>query len=290
MRQPAPAPTSHPIRTDERSGILHPRNVERFAATWLDPHPSVADAVDRYWHVTWELPAGERIDQRIIDHPAVTLTIESGDVPAPLVVTGVQGGAWRRRITGSGSVFAIRLRPAGLAVVSDLPVRQLADATTPVIPALDARLHRLLATIEPAADASARASAADAAIGALLEERPLDAEQELANAVLVELADRVRRRTGTTLAARFGVSDRAVQRALARTVGHGPKWVARRVRLQEVARVLSTDASAELADLAVRLGYADQSHLSNDFRGVVGLTPGAYQRSVRAAAGTGSPP
>ena len=118
----------------------------------------------------------------------------------------------------------------------------------------------------------------------------MDAEQELANAVLVELADRVRRRTGTTLAARFGVSDRAVQRALARTVGHGPKWVARRVRLQEVARVLSTDASAELADLAVRLGYADQSHLSNDFRGVVGLTPGAYQRSVRAAAGTGSPP
>ena len=111
--------------------MLHPRNVERFAATWLDPHPSVADVVDRYWHVAWNLPTGERIDQRIIDHPAVTLTIESGDVPAPLVVTGVQRGAWRRRITGSGSVFAIRLRPAGLEVVSDLAVRDLADATTP---------------------------------------------------------------------------------------------------------------------------------------------------------------
>ena len=263
--------------------MLHPHNVERFAATWLDPHPSVAAVVDRYWHVTWNLPFGEHIDQRIIDHPAVTLTIESGDVPAPLVVTGVQAGAWRRRITGRGSVFAIRLRPAGLAVVSDLAVGDLADATTPVTPALDPRLHRLLATIEPATDASAQASAADTAIAALVEARPLDAEQELANAVLVELADRVRRRTGTTLAARFGVTDRTVQRALARTVGHGPKWVARRVRLQEVARVLSTDASAELADLAVRLGYADQSHLSNDFRGVVGLTPGAYQRSVRRA-------
>lgn len=265
--------------------MLYPRNVERFAATWLDPHSSVADVVDRYWHVAWNLPAGEHIDQRIIDHPAVTLTIESGDVPAPLVVTGVQGGAWRRRITGWGSVFAIRLRPAGLAVVSDLAVSDLADATTPVTPALDPRLHRLLETIQLSTDTSARARAADTAIAALLEERPLDAEQKLANAVLVELADRVRRRTGTTLAARFGVSDRAVQRALARTVGHGPKWVARRVRLQEVARVLSTDASAELADLAVRLGYADQSHLSNDFRSVVGLTPGAYQRSLRAAYG-----
>ncbi|MGW4929686.1 helix-turn-helix domain-containing protein [Agromyces sp. NPDC004153] len=264
--------------------MLHPRNAERFAATWLDPHPSVADVVDTYWHVTWALPPGERIDQRIIDQPAVTLTLESGDVPAPLVITGVQRGAWRRRITGSGSVFAIRLRPAGLGVVSDLEVRELADATTPVTRALDARVHRLLTTIEPATDATARALAADAAIGALLQGRPLDAEQELANAVLVELVARVRRRTGTTLAARFGVSDRAVQRALARTIGHGPKWVARRVRLQEVARVLSTDAAVELADLAVRLGYADQAHLGNDFRSVVGLTPGAYQRSVRDAA------
>lgn len=137
--------------------MLHPRNAERFAAAWLDPHPSVAGVVDRYWHVSWNLPAGEHIDQRIIDHPAVTLTIESGDVPAPLVVTGVQRGAWRRRITGSGSVFAIRLRPAGLAVVSDLAVRELADATTPVTPALDARLHRLLTTIEPGSDAAERA-------------------------------------------------------------------------------------------------------------------------------------
>ncbi|GAA1830136.1 AraC family transcriptional regulator [Agromyces salentinus] len=283
----APA-TRYPIRPDERSGMLHPRNVERFAAAWIDPHPSVAAVVDRYWHVTWNLPEGEHIDQRIIDHPAVTLTIEAGDVPAPLLVTGVQRGAWRRRITGSGSVFAIRLRPAGLEVVSDLAVRSVADAATPVIPTLDARVHRLLATVEPEADAAARAAAADDAIATLLVERPLDAEQELANAVLVELAERVHERTGTTLGAGLGASDRAVQRALARTVGHGPKWVTRRVRLQEVARVLSTDASVQIADLAARLGYADQAHLGNDFRGVVGLTPGAYQRSVRTAmAGVG---
>ena len=244
--------------------------------------------VDRYWHVTWDLPSGERIDQRIIDHPAVTLTIESGEVPAPLVVTGVQGRAWRRRIAGSGSAFAIRPRPAGLAVVSDLAVRELADATTPVTPTLDARLYRLLTTIEPATDASARASAADAAIAALLEERPLDAELELANEVLVVLADRVRRRTGTTLAARFGVSDRAVQRALA-VPSAMPEWVARRVRLQEVARVLSTDASAELADLAVRLGYADQSHLSDDSRR--GRADPRRVPALRAAAaGAGSVP
>jgi hypothetical protein len=59
-------------------------------------------------------PSVSAIDQRIIDLPAVTVTIEDGDVPAPLVVTGLHGQAWKRRITGTGEVFAIRLRPAGL--------------------------------------------------------------------------------------------------------------------------------------------------------------------------------
>ena len=284
MPQTAPAPTGHPIRPDERSGMLHPRNAERFAATWLDPHPSVADVVDRDWHVTWSLPAGERIDQRIIDHPAVTLTIESGDVPAPLVVTGVQRGAWRRGITGSGSVFAIRLRPAGspssatsTCASSRMPRRRSRRRSTPGCTVCSRRSNRQRmprrGRLRPT-PRSAPCCTNDRSIR----------NWSWRTRCSVELADRVRRRTGTTLAARFGVSDRAVQRALARTVGHGPKWVARRVRLQEVARVLSTDASVELADLAVRLGYTDQSHLSNDFRGVVGLTPGAYQRSVREAA------
>ena len=32
------------------------------------------------------------------------------------------------------------------------------------------------------------------------------------------------------------------------------------------------------------LGYADQAHLLNDFRGAVGVTPGAYLRSLQALA------
>ena len=88
--------------------MLAPDNLSRYHAHWVTPDPAVADVVDQYWHVSWNL--GDRsIDQRIIDAPAVTLTVEEGDVPAPLVITGVQARAWRRTIHGHGRVFAIRL-------------------------------------------------------------------------------------------------------------------------------------------------------------------------------------
>ncbi|GAB3688243.1 hypothetical protein GCM10028793_03440 [Nocardiopsis oceani] len=154
-----------PIRPDERSGMLQPRNLERYRATWFDPAPDVRVAVDRYWCVRWNLAPGEALAQRVIDLPAVTLTVEEGDVPGPLVVTGVHRKAWRRRITGSGSVFAVRLRPAGLALLGDLRPGRVADATVVLTPELDPRLHSLMAGVAAGDTPEARARLADGMIG-----------------------------------------------------------------------------------------------------------------------------
>ncbi len=88
-------------------------------------------------------------------------------------------------------------------------------------------------------------------------------------------------RTGPSLAARLGCSERTLQRALRDTLGQGPKWVTRWVRLQEATRLLSLQPAPPLAAVAHELGYADQAHLTNDFRDAVGLTPGAYLASLR---------
>lgn len=271
-----------PIRPEERTGVLHPANLERYAACWIDPSPAVATVVDRYWYVRWALSAGESIDQRIVTLPTVTLSIEAGDVPAPLVVTGAQRGAWERRISGRGEVFAVRLRPAGLAVLGDLDAGSIVDATVPVTPESDASLHELLTKVAEEEGVDRRAAAADRAIAARLSRHPISADGMLANAVLDELTVRLRTRAGRGLAEHLGVTERAVQRALQRTIGFGPKLVSRLVRLQEVARVLSTVDAPDLAALAAELGYADQAHLHRDFREIAGVTPGAYARSVSA--------
>lgn len=279
-----------PIAASERSGVLYPERLARYKAGWIDPDPGVAAVVDRYWHVSWALDPGERLDQPIIDLPAVTVTVEEGDVPGPLVVTGVHAKAWQRTIHGSGRVFAIRLRPAGLAVLSSLAPAQVADATVPLTQRLDARLHELMQRIAAHTDPPERARAADEAIRRTLAEHAPSPAGLLANEVLDELRERIHHRTGSTLAERLARSERTIQRACIETLGHGPKWLSRRIRLQEVALALVARPTDELAVIAADLGYTDQSHLTRDFRTATGITPDAYRRTasnLASSAGAG---
>ncbi|WP_419722163.1 DUF6597 domain-containing transcriptional factor [Rhodococcus qingshengii] len=107
--------------------MLYPTNLSRYDARWIDPSPEIADVVDPYWTVRWGLQDGETIDQAIVDLPAINLTLESGDVPADLVIAGLHECAWYRSIGGTGDAFTIRLRLAGLAVLSSLRNAGLAD-------------------------------------------------------------------------------------------------------------------------------------------------------------------
>jgi AraC-like DNA-binding protein len=59
-------------------------------------------------------------------------------------------------------------------------------------------------------------------------------------------------------------------------VGVPVKWVLCRYRLQHAALEIEIDSSVDVADLAVRLGWYDQAHFINDFRSMLGCTPGEY--------------
>jgi AraC-like DNA-binding protein len=63
-------------------------------------------------------------------------------------------------------------------------------------------------------------------------------------------------------------------------VGAPPKWLIRRVRLQEAALRIERGDGPSLAGLAAELGYADQAHLARDFKRAVGKSPGEFAKSV----------
>jgi AraC-like DNA-binding protein len=268
---------SRPLDPGERTGVLEPGNLRRYATRRWEPSEGIRSLVENFWQVTWALSDGVAVEQRILATPLVNLTVETGTPAGPLVATGVYRTAWVRTIDGSGSAFGIRLQPAGLGLLSALGPDDLADATVPVTARLDAGLYEFLAAVAAAPD---RVAAATDLLERTLHASPLPDTGLLANAAVAAIRSQALPLSGAELAMRLGVTERTVQRALRATVGRGPAWIGRWTRLQEVAAALAARPRPDMAALAARFGYADQSHLINDFRTAVGVTPGEYARSV----------
>jgi AraC-like DNA-binding protein len=55
--------------------------------------------------------------------------------------------------------------------------------------------------------------------------------------------------------------------------------VLRRYRLLEAAESVREGKPVSWAEIAADLGYADQAHLTRDFRAAIGQTPAAYAES-----------
>ncbi|WP_442857005.1 helix-turn-helix domain-containing protein [Arthrobacter sp. YN] len=79
---------------------------------------------------------------------------------------------------------------------------------------------------------------------------------------------------------RLYVSPRKLQRLARKYIGLSPAALIRRRRLQDAAERTRSDPTADLAAIAVELGYADHAHLTNDFQKYLGFTPSTYRRSA----------
>jgi AraC-like DNA-binding protein len=73
-----------------------------------------------------------------------------------------------------------------------------------------------------------------------------------------------------------GMSARAFERSFQREYGLPPQQYLKRLRIQTACRLL-VDTRESIAAIAQRCGFADQSHLTREFRRVTGSTPGAYR-------------
>lgn len=243
--------------------------------------PSAAAAVwvENFWSVTWDLRGAEPFDSTVITFPAVHLTHEWGTdgvrhgqrLPATLV-HGVVERVFTTTLTGTGSVVGVRFRPGGFAA----RFGRDAGALTGRVLAVD---DELLGSLTSLADDIARAAAAmDDVIG---NHTAVDTTYR----DLLTLLDRVRadqqlHRVEQVMAL-SPWSERTTQRVFRRYVGVPVKWVLCRYRLQHAALQIETVPDLDFADLAVRLGWYDQAHFINDFRAMLGCTPGEYATKHR---------
>lgn len=234
--------------------------------------------IRRYWIPVWDVPQGRAAEQKVLQYPvclAVTTAAYSRFV-------GPNPGLSRTLLEGRSWAFGTMFAPAAGAALLGRPVRELTGTwceleMVPALAGLRDEVHALMVMAPEDPDVHARCCA-------LVEQRVSDLgepgeEDLLVNALVEEIEEDLELLTVTQLCARFGLGERALQRLTARRLGLSPAWLIRRRRLHEAAGGLRGPEA--LADLAARLGYADQAHFARDFRTSTGLTPGEFARRWR---------
>src|SRR5215218_9519809 len=255
-------------------GVLGLRAGRRsFEVSRTRPGQGLAELVEHYWTVRWDLRGREPHTQHTLPHPSVHLVAErdrSG-------VMGVLTDRFSRRLEGQGRAFGIRFRPAGFHPFLGAPVAGLTDRRVAVAEVFGPAGDRLVAELL-AADGEARLVAVAEAF--LLGRPPApDPNVPLVNRVVDQImADRDVTRVAD-VTDRTGMGTRRLQRLFATYVGVPPKWVIRRARLHEAVERLDRGDEVDLAFLARELGYFDQAHFTRDFRSAVGRPPTAYART-----------
>ena len=249
--------------TDPTRGVLYPDRLPRF--TRLPPRGAASALVEWFWIPQWDLPDGVVSRQPVLGYPAANLAVE----PDEVTLWGATTRASERELRGSGWAVGALLKPAAYARLHDAP-SDLVDSHTAVqAPALQVAVSRAMPDLDGAV----------AALSAWLVERAgrPTPEARLANAMAELLMTDPTMLRLDDAAERLRVSVRTLQRLAHRTVGVSPAAMIRRRRLQEAAQRVRDDPEAPLADIAADLGYADQAHLANDFRSVLGFTATDYR-------------
>ena len=266
--------TRRPLSTEPR-GVLHRLAVGEFAHGRFEAPADLADRVEHFWRVRWNLEGQPPQVQETLPHPNVHLVVEPGRADA----WGVHTGRWTRVLEGRSQAFGIKFRPGAFRELLGRAVADIADAAI-AAHALFGDDASVLANVLDADDATA-AAVASAFLRSHLP--PADEPALLAARIVDAVADDLELHSVDELARRFGLSLRALQRLFNEYVGIGPKWVIIRYRMHEaVARVQSGQPVAWAA-LAQDLGYFDQAHFIADFRKLVGRTPGDYGKQMRPA-------
>lgn len=261
----------------ERAHLRDPDDRTFTIARRLPPEP-LRVWLRRYWIPVWDVPAGERAEQRVLQYP-VCLAITT---PAYSRLVGPEPGLSTTTLEGRSWGFGVMFAPAAGSVLRGGPLGELAGSSCdleqiPLMAGLAGALRARMSE-DPAS------GEVHAACCALVEERiarlPAATDEDLqVNAIVEEVESDSSLFEVGELGARFGLSERSLQRLTARRLGLTPSWLIRRRRLHEAADGLRGDE--ELAALAARLGYADQAHFTHDVRIATGSTPGELARRWR---------
>jgi AraC-like DNA-binding protein len=172
------------------------------------------------------------------------------------------------------TVVGIRFRPGAARAVFGCDAQELRDADPELRAVCGASASVLAAELSPAPTPDAMRAALGRWARRRLETR-LERDAIMLRAAHALVADH--QLSVATLGEMLGWSPRRLHREMTVTCGYGAMTLQRIVRLQRTLRLARHRALAQrrptLAMLALDAGYADQAHMTREFRDLTGFTP-----------------
>jgi AraC-like DNA-binding protein len=258
------------------ASILRPRTSAKNFEYERHPAPDrLADLVEHFWTVSWDLEAGRTYTAQTLPYPSVNLSVTNTEVD----VTGLTRRCYNRHLRGAGYAVGARFRPGCFRPLIGGPVSDLTDRHRPVAEVLGRDTTELARLVAEHPDPRVR-------VGLLAEflaedwPDPDPTAEQVAGLVETIAGNRAITRVAQ-VAERAELTVRSLQRLFAEYVGAGPKWVIQRCRLQDAAARVPAQDDLDWAELAVELGFADQAHLTRAFTATIGVPPATYARQTR---------
>ncbi|UKA50144.1 helix-turn-helix transcriptional regulator [Arthrobacter sp. FW305-123] len=259
-------------------GILYPARLPTFHR--LPAPASVAHLVQWFWIPEWNIEPGRSSRQHVIAYPTSNLVVQGDAVE----FSGPTTRAAYRDLTGNGWAVGALLRPAAVPLFTENPGALRDQEMVLTLPELHSSVSAAMRATPGGNthdDGARREQAVEAFVAWLVSlECQVGEEAMLANRMMDVIASDRDVLLLDDVAARLAVSPRTLQRLAGKYVGLSPSALIRRRRLQDAAELARSNPTADLAAIAVELGYSDHAHLTNDFRRYLGFTPSSYRQEA----------
>jgi AraC-like DNA-binding protein len=259
------------------------------------PRPPLSEFVERFWLCTdGQSPRRERILPSGTIELVVNLRddevriYDAADSPSArrypgIVASGTYAGVFIIDAMQHAAMMGVHFRPGGASAILGVPASALTNAHVDLAalwrqPTVRELRERLCAAKTPAD----RFQLMEDVLAARLVASP---RRHPTVAMALTAFGRTGSRASVRQVARMsGLSQRRFITVFAAEVGLTPKLFCRVLRFRHVHALTQQEGPIEWAQLALACGYFDQSHLSNEFRALSGLSPTEYLRHVQRSA------
>lgn len=248
----------------------------------LAPLPGASPWVANHWRFAVEAHDPEEFEHVIVPDGTLSLSLiqfQNGQV-SPVAFAGPSTTAHRVRVQRGLTYIGVRLHPAACGPLLGLDGETISGKMglwAMVAPSASTVVDSLVQSSSSSENDVTRAL--DSAVKALAHGAvPPDR-------AIVRVVDALLQAHGSApigrLAAEAGLSARQFRRKFQAHVGLSPKAFARVRRMRHACILMLQEQDARLAGVSHAGGYADQPHLTREFRGIFGSSPRLVEAYLR---------